>query len=708
MRTNAHALENSRRMAGFFFRSSTRCAAISSSCDGWRVQTAERGTTIGCPTPTVCTPTWTPNGSSCDPGFAPQGTSCNDGDTTTKNDQCNGSGGCTGTPIQCPAPSACITGYTTDGSGCVPTYAAQGTSCNDQNNATQDDQCNGTGTCTGTPYSCPVGDICTPSYTQDGVGCVANYAPSGTTCGSASNACKLPETCDGGGVCQAEENAANGSPCGDTNSTTCSAPDSCLNGVCQPNHASGSTVCGTASGQCKNAATCNGQGACGSETNKPNGTSCGSSANTSCTNPDTCVSGVCQDNHASAGTVCGTASSDCRNAEVCDGAGTCGAESNKPNGTACGNQSDTACTDPDTCVAGQCVANHAVAGTICGSPSNDCRNAEICNNAGTCLGETNKADGTACGDQSVTICDKADSCQNGTCGENFAPINTPCGTASNDCRFGEVCSATGTCLPETNKPNGSACGNQTNTTCTDPDSCLNGTCNANHAPITTVCGTASNDCRNPETCTGAGTCGSETNKPNGTSCGSSANTACTNPDTCKSGQCNANHAPAGTTCGSATGVCKNDDICNNSGGCINGGNKPNGTPCGSQADTTCTNPDTCSAGKCAANHAPDGTYCGTAGQTCEIPSCSTGSCTGSTAASIGTECEYSIPTTGTTVCGTCTNNSAGNAPSCTVSTLTNGFCHKSAAFYCQTATTIFSCLPCPAGYNPCVLDLIPF
>ena len=50
-----------------------------------------------------------------------------------------------------------------------------------------------------------------------------------------------------------------------------------------------------------------------------------------------------------AGTTCGDVTDDaCNNPDTCDGAGAC-QENYEPVGTSCGDDSDTECDDPDTC-----------------------------------------------------------------------------------------------------------------------------------------------------------------------------------------------------------------------------------------------------------------------------------------------------------------------------------------------------------------------
>ena len=144
-------------------------------------------------------------GLDCAPVFQDEGVSCDDGNATTSNDKCLANGICEGTPYSCPqkdcqtAPvqdgegvcmnrllrahlatmngatgnDSCLNGIVfgvpivcpgapcledgqPNGEGCDYTFSPSGTPCNDLSVDTINDQCNGSGTCSGTPFSCPV------------------------------------------------------------------------------------------------------------------------------------------------------------------------------------------------------------------------------------------------------------------------------------------------------------------------------------------------------------------------------------------------------------------------------------------------------------------------------------------------------------------------------------------------------------------------
>jgi hypothetical protein len=97
---------------------------------------------------------------------------------------------------------------------------------------------------------------------------------------------------------------------------------------------------------------------------RPSGATCGDPANTDCNNPDTCDgAGTCQANHEPDGSACTDDGNDCTD-DVC-ASGTC-THPPTPAGTACGDTTDTECTDPDTCDGmGQCLGNHVPDASPC-------------------------------------------------------------------------------------------------------------------------------------------------------------------------------------------------------------------------------------------------------------------------------------------------------------------------------------------------------
>jgi cysteine-rich repeat protein len=117
-----------------------------------------------------------------------------------------------------------------------------------------------------------------------------------------------------------------------------------------------------------------------------------------------CCSSTCQ--LESAGTVCREATGACDVAETCTGtSAACPADAYQPSGTACGNSTTTACTNPDSCNGlGTCEANHKPDGTSC-SDRNACTIDDACQ-AGACTGTQLTclgANATICGDDGPNL-----------------------------------------------------------------------------------------------------------------------------------------------------------------------------------------------------------------------------------------------------------------------------------------------------------------
>jgi len=176
-------------------------------------------------------------------------------------------------------------------------------------------------------------------------------------------------------------------------------------------------------------------------------------------------------------------------------------------GNACGDPSDTECTNPDTCDAGAvCQPNDLAAGTSapaqCGD-GNECT-ADECDGSGGCQ-NPNLVAGSACGDPSDTQCDGADTCDGaGTCQANVASAGAAAPVFcddGNDCT-NDVCDGSGGC----NNPFhllGTACGDPSTLPCSLPDSCDGaGTCRPNDLLDGTVCDDG-DVCTSDEICAGA-------------------------------------------------------------------------------------------------------------------------------------------------------------------------------------------------------------
>ena len=161
------------------------------ACDG---AGSCKGTKYTC-VPGLCEAASIPDGSGCVPVFDPEGSSCDDADPTTRDDRCGAAGLCSGVPYGC-TPKACELSSVPDGTGCAVVYAAAGTTCDDLNPASRDDLCDSIGGCAGTPFTCPLGP-CDASSTPNGSECVVTPKADGTPCGD-GNACNGTELCQAG------------------------------------------------------------------------------------------------------------------------------------------------------------------------------------------------------------------------------------------------------------------------------------------------------------------------------------------------------------------------------------------------------------------------------------------------------------------------------------------------------------------------------
>lgn len=409
---------------------------------------------------------------------------------------------------------------------------------------------------------------------------------------------------------------------------------------------------------------------------------------------------------------------------------------NLPNGSACGSPASTQCDQPDTCQAGVCQSNIRPPGFPCGNPNPthpQCDAADTCNGAGACL-PNNATAGTACGDPSDTFCTDPDTCNGaGFCVNNNAPNGTPCNDGLN-CNIGETCT------------NG-VCGGGGPRNCDDGNQCTSDFCVEGPDPMTVCQHTNTTDpCNDGNPCTGTGApgvgidecdgmgncvgmvdpncnlqCSTAVAITEGTNAGFS-NTSSSEPDDAEAScQPNSNHdvwfsymascsleilvttvgsvfAPFNDTvlsvydaCGGTEIACDDDsaigalsaltfnavagetyfirvagfdvatgsitvnirpaatDGCLIDGGCYMAGevnpmnqcqicapvatttawwNRPKGTPCGNPSVTECTNADSCNGlGVCEENHKPDGIACIDDGVQCSFDICSGGLCT---------------------------------------------------------------------------------
>jgi len=338
-------------------------------------------------------------------------------------------------------------------------------------------------------------DQCTAADTCQAGACVANDKPAGEPCGDQGVACHVDDACDGQGACTDNGLLAVGSACNDTSDDDCSDPDTCdADGICQPNHASVDTPC-TDLGQpldalCNNDDLCDGQG--------------------QCIDQGVWLAGDCPMGEVAEGCVCGsTATSQCHpRADVCV-AGICN-PGNAPNGEDCGDPGDTACDDPDSCLNGSCVQNAEPSGTDCDDddlPNTVCDRPDTCDGFGTC--DPNHADPLTVCDEQPGDCWLEPRCDGGGSCQAAAPASADlaCGNQTEtSCDHADTCDGAGECDSNLAAP-GVACGDDTDGECTAPDSCDGaGACDPNHALSGVACGDQGMSCLNDDSCDGAGVC----------------------------------------------------------------------------------------------------------------------------------------------------------------------------------------------------------
>jgi hypothetical protein len=663
-----------------YFGTTTTCRGSNGVCD---VAETCTGAAAACPADgfasasTTCradagecdvAETCTGGGAACPAdGFEPGGTSCgSSSDTICDNaDTCNGSGTCQpnnepGT-IVCRADAGeCDVAENCNGAGSCPadTLEPNGTSCGSSSDTICDnaDTCQagscqannepGTVVCRADAGQCDVAEncsaglcpadsfepggtscgsasdtICDNADTCDGSGsCQTNNEPSSVTCRADAGACDVAETCDGAGSCPSDTLEPNGTSCGNPADSICDNPDSCLAGSCVTNNESTSVTCRADAGECDVAETCDGLGSCPADTLEPNGTACGDGTDTICDNADTCSGGTCVDNNEPSSVTCRADAGECDVAETCDGNGACPSDTLEPNGTACGDGTDTICDNADTCSGGTCVDNNEPSSVTCRADAGECDVAETCDGNGACPADTLEPNGTACGDGTDTICDNADTCSGGTCVDNNEPSSVTCRADAGECDAAETCDGNGNCPADVYSPDGTACGDGTDTICDNADTCSGGTCVDNNESSSVTCRADTGECDIAETCDGNGACPADAFEASGTSCGDGTDTICTDPDTCDgSGSCEDNDALTSVTCRADAGECDVAETCDGNGACPADAYEASGTSCGDGTDTICTDPDTCDgSGSCEDNDALTSVTCRADAGECDV------------------------------------------------------------------------------------------
>ena len=520
---------------------------------------AAPGTPCGDASDTVCTDPDTCDGNgTCLPNHAPTSTvcraavgSCDVAETCTASGTCPanafvGSGvACgSGADTDCDNPDTC------NGSGtCLANNEANGTTCTTDSNPCTVDQCSA-GVC-----AHPAGN-------------------GGTVCRTAAGECDLAESCTGASpTCPSDIKKGSGVGCTDDGNQCTNDQCDGTNVLCQhPNKGAGAACGSAADTDCDNPDTCNGSGTC-QINNEANGTTCTSDSNP-CT-VDQCSAGACAHPSGNAGTVCRAAADACDLAESCTGtSASCPADAKSPSGTACGSGADTDCDNPDTCNgAGTCQANNEANGTTCTSDSNPCT-LDQCG-AGACThpaGNAGTVCRPAAGDCDVQeTCDGASA----ACpADAKSSSGSGCPDDGNQCT-NDQCDGTSVLCQHPDKAAGAACGSAADSDCDNPDTCNGaGACQTNHAADGSTCDDG-NPCTTPDQCSAGACApgpGPDCNDNNVcttdtcdlmTGCAHTNNTdscedgdLCTAPDMCSAGLCGSGPNLGGQSCDSGLlGAC---------------------------------------------------------------------------------------------------------------------------------------------------------
>jgi len=233
--------------------------------------------------------------------------------------------------------------------------------------------------------------------------------------------------------------------------------------------------------------------------------------------------------------------------------------------------------------------------TECHGAVGDCDVSEYCTGSSAgCPADAFAGAGTPCGSSADTICDDPDTCDGaGTCLPNHEPTTTVCNPATEDCDVAEYCDGSGGCPADAFAPSTQLC-RVADEDCDVPEYCTGSSalCPTDaFEPSTTICRTGSGDCDPAEYCTGSSAlCPADAFADVGTPCGSTADTTCDNPDTCDgAGDCLSNYEPTSTVCNPVAGVCDIAEYCDGAGGCPADVFEPTSTQC----DTQACSPDAC-------------------------------------------------------------------------------------------------------------------
>ena len=451
-------------------------ASVCNSSSG-KCETVPDHEGLACSDGTACTV-----GESCVEGICTGGVpaNCNDGNPCT-DDSCQAESGCghAFNSLPCQDGDACTINDQCSNGLCLSFAALP---CDDKNPCTEDGCDPKTGcTHTATSAACDDGNDCTTGDHCDGGLCL----PSALLVCDDKNPC-TDDSCLPGGGCKHVSNTA---PCSDLNA--CTVNDICSGGLCVPGI---SLACND--GKPCTDDVCDQQFGC---LHEPNTLACDDG--NACTLGDKCKSGTCQS----------AAAPDCDDGDVCttDKCSPAQGCMHTLNNAPCDDGSF--CTLKDQCQLGKCVGAQPA---VC-NDSNSCTD-DSCVPESGCLFKPNQAgcdDGSACttGDAcksgwcqgAVLTCSDSNLCTDDSCdpktGCVYTPNSVPCDDG-NACTSGDVCA-------------GGKCAGPGGVNCNDSNLCTDDSCDpvagCKHANNSTPCDD-SNACTVTDTCSGGKCVGSGT------------------------------------------------------------------------------------------------------------------------------------------------------------------------------------------------------
>jgi hypothetical protein len=362
--------------------------------------------------------------SQCTQKAKAKGVVCDDGQYCTEKDACDGEGQCSGgTDKECSnGNNACLVGVCDDAKDvCKTNPVPKDSLCNDGNQCTQKDACDGAGKCNGTNAKVCDGDACNDGVcTPTNGACSTKPKAKGVTCNDA-DLCTQLDTCDGAGKCSGAD------------PVLCKS-DTCNDGVCSGGN------CGLKPKQgdvgCDDGNACTTNDVCGGGKCLAGTYTCPCKINADCDDANACTVDTCNlaagkyscSNKPALGAACSDGDA-CTLKDTCNNTGVC-------KGT------DVNCDDNNVCTTESCDAKSGSCLTAVvkfGFPCNDddnCTSPDICNGKGKCI--------------SATIqCDDGQVCTNDACdkltGKCVYTFNISACEDGNACTLNDACSS-GKCV----------------------------------------------------------------------------------------------------------------------------------------------------------------------------------------------------------------------------------------------------------------------